>query len=202
MSETPAVVAVAAAAGVVAVVWFIRIEQHALDPLVPLAVFRRRQFVGANVVWLLAAMTSWGAVFFLAVHLQVTLGLRPIVAGLLLTPIYLVMMAGSPLAAALARRFGRRQLVLTGLAVYAMGLWLLSTVDAASTVPWGVLAPLAVFAVGMAAFTAAYPRALAGAAVLAAFAIPVTLMALPRTGAEWAGSPGGSQPMRLHGGAP
>jgi EmrB/QacA subfamily drug resistance transporter len=256
--STPAVVAVAGAVGVVAAAWFIRIEQHARDPLVPLAVFRRRQFVGANIVWLLVAMTSWGAVFFLAVHLQVTLGLRPIVAGLLLTPIYLVMMAGSPLAAALARRFGRRPLVLTGLVVYTMGLGLLSTVDAATPVPWGVLAPLAVFAVGMAAFTAplaaaamsalddreqglaagvnnamgqlagllaiivlpalaglagarqftgpafaaAYPRALTGAAVLAAFAIPVTLMALPRGGSEWAASPGGSQPVRLHGGAP
>jgi hypothetical protein len=38
------------------------------------------------VVWLLAAVTCWGAVFFLAVNLQVGLGLRPITAGLLLTP--------------------------------------------------------------------------------------------------------------------
>ena len=43
---------------------------------------------------------------------------------------------------------------MAGLGAYAAGLWLLSTVDAATTVPWGVLAPLAVFAVGMATFTA------------------------------------------------
>jgi hypothetical protein len=52
------------------------------------------------------------------------------------------------------------------------------------------------------AFSAAYPRALTGAAVLAALAIPITLMALPRRGTEWAGSADRSQPMRLHGGAP
>jgi MFS family permease len=52
------------------------------------------------------------------------------------------------------------------------------------------------------AFSAAYPRALTGAAVLAALAIPVTLMALPRRGTKWAGSSDASQPMRLHGGAP
>ena len=109
--------------------------------------------MGANVIWLLGCMTSWGAVFFLAVHLQVTLGLRPITAGMLLTPIYLVMMAGSPVAAALARRFGRRRVVVAGLAVYAAGLLLLSTI-AATTVPWGVLAPLGVSAVGMATLTA------------------------------------------------
>jgi hypothetical protein len=41
-----------------------------------------------------------------------------------------------------------------GLTVYVAGLWLLSTIDASSTVPWGVLAPLVVFAAGMATFTA------------------------------------------------
>jgi EmrB/QacA subfamily drug resistance transporter len=151
---TSGLVALAAVVGVVAGSWFISIERHASDPLLPLGLLRRRQFLGANVIWLLAAMTCWGAVFFVAVHLQVTLGLRPLTAGLLLTPIYLVMMAGSPLAAGFAGRFGRRRVVVAGLAVYAAGLWLLSTIDARSQLPWGVLAPLAVFAVGMATFTA------------------------------------------------
>ncbi|HSK90589.1 MAG TPA: MFS transporter [Euzebyales bacterium] len=151
---TPELVAVAAVVGVAAGIWFIRVEHHTPDPLLPLGLLRRRPFVGANVIWLLGAMTCWGAVFFLAVHLQVTLGLRPITAGMLLTPIYLVMVAGSPAAAAAAGRFGRRWVVVAGLAVYAGGLLLLSAVDAAATVPWGVLAPLAVFAVGMATFTA------------------------------------------------
>jgi MFS family permease len=84
----------------------------------------------------------------------VTLGLRPITAGLLLTPIYLVMMVGSPLSAALAARVGSRPVVVGGLAVYSAGLGLLSTVDVTSAVPWGVLAPLAVFAGGMAVITA------------------------------------------------
>ena len=150
----PELVAVAAVVGVAAGSWFIRVEHHTPDPLLPLGLLRRRPFVGANVIWLLGAMTCWGAVFFLAVHLQVTLELRPVTAGMLLTPIYVVMMAGSPAAAAAAGRFGRRRVVVAGLAVYAGGLWLLSTVDAAATVPWGVLAPLAVFAVGMATFTA------------------------------------------------
>jgi len=151
---TPELVAVAAVVGVAAGSWFIRIEHHTPDPLLPPGLLRRRPFVGANVIWLLGAMTCWGAVFFLAVHLQVTLELRPVTAGMLLTPIYLVMMAGSPASAASAGRFGRRRVVVAGLAVYAGGLLLLSTVDAAVTVPWGVLARLAVFAVGMATFTA------------------------------------------------
>jgi CubicO group peptidase (beta-lactamase class C family)/MFS family permease len=148
------VVGVAAAIGVVAGIWFVRVEQHAPDPLLPLGLLRRRRFVGANTIWLLAAMTSWAAVFFLAVNLQIGLELRPLTTGLLLTPIYVIMMAGSPLAGAAAGCVGRRRIVVTGLAVYAAGLWLLGTIDAATTVPWGVLGPLVVFAVGMATFTA------------------------------------------------
>lgn len=147
-------VAAAAVVGVAAAAWFIRVERRAFDPLLPLAFFRRRQFVGANIIWLLACMTSWGAVFFLAVTLQTTLGLRPVTAGLLLTPIYLVMMVGSPLSGAVAARLGGRRVIVAGLAVYTAGLWLLSGVSATSTVPRDVLVPLGVFAVGMAIFTA------------------------------------------------
>jgi EmrB/QacA subfamily drug resistance transporter len=152
-TSAPLVMA-AAAVGVAASAWFIRVERHASDPLLPLAFFRRRPFVGANVIWLLGCMTCWGAVFFLAVSLQTTLGLRPVTAGLLLTPIYLVMMVGSPLAGALAGRLGSRRVIMAGLAIYTLGLWLLGDIDAAAVVPWGVLVPLTVFAVGMAVFTA------------------------------------------------
>lgn len=68
--------------------------------------------------------------------------------------INLVMMVGSPLAGVIAGRVGRRRVIATGLAVYTAGLWLLSDVGSASTVPWGVLVPLAVVATGMAMFTA------------------------------------------------
>jgi MFS family permease len=149
---SPWLVAAAATVGVVGGVWFVTVERRSMDPLLPLALLRRRTFVGANIVWLLSGMTCWGAVFFLAVTLQVTLGIRPVTAGLLLTPIYLVMMAGSPLAGAVASRVGGRRVA--RLVVYTAGLLLLSTIDAATSLPWGVLGPLAVFAVGMATFTA------------------------------------------------
>jgi EmrB/QacA subfamily drug resistance transporter len=154
-AQTSAMLVVAAAViGVAAGVWFIRVERRASDPLLPLAFFRRRQFVGANSIWLLGCMTSWGAVFFLAVTLQTTLGLRPVTAGLLLTPIYLVMMVGSPVSGAVAGRLGGRRVIVTGLGVYTVGLWLLSHIHAGSTAPLDVLMPLAVFAAGMAMFTA------------------------------------------------
>jgi EmrB/QacA subfamily drug resistance transporter len=152
-SASRTAVLVAAGIAVVAGGAFARVEQRAADPLVRLEFFRRRRFLGGNAVWLLACLTCWGAVFFLAVTLQTTLGLRPLAAGLILTPIYLVMMIGSPVAGWLADRYGPTRPILLGLAVYTSGLWLLAGVHAGSS-PGSVLARLAVFAIGMAAFTA------------------------------------------------
>lgn len=137
-----------------AAISFDLVERRAADPVLPLRFFRRPAFLGGNVVWLLGAMTSWGATFFLAVSLQTTLGLRPFVAGLVLVPIYLAMMAGSPLAGRLATRIGPRTPILVGLALYTLGLWLLSRIGHGSAVVTDVLPALAVMAVGMATFTA------------------------------------------------
>jgi EmrB/QacA subfamily drug resistance transporter len=133
---------------------FVLLERHSADPMLPMRLFRRRAFLGGNLVWLLGAMTSWGALFFLAVSLQTTLGLRPLVAGVVLVPIYLVMMAGSPLAGRLAERVGPRRPILVGLGVYAVGLWMLSWIGPTSAVVPDVLLAVGVTAIGMATFTA------------------------------------------------
>jgi predicted MFS family arabinose efflux permease len=133
---------------------FLVIERRVADPMLPLSFFKRRTFLGGNVVWMLGALTSWGMVFFLAITLQATLGLRPFAAGLVLAPIYLVMMAGSPLAGRVAERIGPRPPILVGLGLYAGGLWLLSWIGPSSTVIPDVLVGVGVTAVGMATFSA------------------------------------------------
>ena len=163
-SESPgALPAVALAIAVVAAIAFVAIERRVADPMLPLRFFRNRVFLGGNLIWLLGCLTSWGAVFFVAVTLQVTLGLRPFVAGLVLTPIYLVMMVGSPLAGRLAARLGSRRPIVAGLSVYAVGLLLLSRIGASSTVGFDVLPAIVVFALGMAVFSAPLGAATMGA---------------------------------------
>jgi MFS family permease len=154
---------IGAAVAVVAGSVFVLGQRHAVDPLLPRRLLGRRPFLGGNLIWLVACITSWGAVFFVAVMLQTTLGLAPMAAGLLLTPIYLVMMIGSPLVGKLADRIGPRLPILGGLSVYACGLFLLSRIGPTSSVVPDVVLGILVMAVGMATFTAPLAAATMGA---------------------------------------
>jgi EmrB/QacA subfamily drug resistance transporter len=153
----------AIALAVLAVTGFVIIERRVPDPMLPLRLFRIPVFLGGNLAWLLACLASSGAVFFVAIGLQATLGYRPIVAGLALMPIYLVMMVGSPLAGRLADRIGPRRPVVVGLGVYSVGLWMLSGIHPGSTLLADVLPGLLVMAGGMATFAAPLAAASLGA---------------------------------------
>jgi EmrB/QacA subfamily drug resistance transporter len=131
---------------------FVAVEGRAREPMLPLRLLQRRVFVGGNLVWLLACLTSSGAFFFVAVSLQTTLGYRPLAAGLALLPLYLVMTFGSPWSGKLADRLGPRLPTLTGLVVYSVGLWLLSNIGPGSQLVADVLPGLLVVACGMALF--------------------------------------------------
>lgn len=133
---------------------FVAWERRVPDPLLPLRLFRNRRFVGGNLIWMIGAMSSWGAVFFTAVMLQTTLAQPPLVAGLILTPIYLTMMIGSPVAGRIAERFGPAWPILGGQAVYVVGLVMLSRIGPGSSNFPETLLAIEVFAVGMAAFSA------------------------------------------------
>jgi EmrB/QacA subfamily drug resistance transporter len=153
----------AMALAVTAVTAFVFHERRAANPMLPLRLFRIPVFLGGNLAWLLACLASSGAVFFLAIGLQATLGYRPIVAGFALMPIYLVMMVGSPLAGRLADRIGPRWPVVIGLAIYSVGLWMLSGIHPGSTLLSDVLPGLLVMAGGMATFAAPLAAASLGA---------------------------------------
>ena len=131
---------------------FVAVEGRAKRPMLPLRLLQRRVFIGGNLVWLLACLTSTGAFFFVAVSLQTTLGYRPLVAGLALVPLYLVMTFGSPLSGKLADRIGPRLPTLVGLVVYSAGLWLLSGIGPGSELVSDVLPGLIVLASGTAMF--------------------------------------------------
>src|SRR5207245_8858531 len=110
-----------AAAGLLAL--FLALETWVRDPLMPLALFRLRNVVTANVVGILwaAAMFAW--FFVSALYLQLVLGYSPLKVGLAVLPANLIMGAFSiGLSAKLVMRFGFRIPLAAGLSVAAVGL--------------------------------------------------------------------------------
>jgi EmrB/QacA subfamily drug resistance transporter len=129
-------VAVAAAVGVGAAVAFVAIERHrghegeqgGTPPMLPLDVFRSRQFTVVNVVTFVV-YAAFGALFFLLVlQLQEVSGFSPLRAGTALLPSTLLMLALSSRAGALAQRIGPRWLMTGGTLICAAGLLLMTRI--------------------------------------------------------------------------
>ena len=72
---------VAAVAGVAALVAFVVVEARRRDPMMPLGIFRNRQFTGANLTTLAVYAGLAGATFLLVLELQVALGYSALEAG-------------------------------------------------------------------------------------------------------------------------
>src|ERR1043166_3818500 len=102
---------------------FLWIESHVRTPLVPLRLFRIRNFSVANVVGVLwaAAMFAW---FFLAaLYMQFVLGYSPLQIGLAFLPSSLIMAVFSiGLSAKLVMRYGISRPLSTGLGLATAGL--------------------------------------------------------------------------------
>ena len=110
-------------AGVALLVLFLVIESRVSAPLMPLALFRRRNLATANVVGVLwaAAMFAW--FFMSALYLQLVLGYSPLQVGLAFLPANLIMGALSvALSARLVMRFGIKPPLAAGLSCAAVGL--------------------------------------------------------------------------------
>jgi EmrB/QacA subfamily drug resistance transporter len=102
---------------------FVGIEARVRSPLMPLALFRLRNVVTANIVGILwaAAMFAW--FFVSALYLQQVIGYSPLRVGLAFLPANLIMGAFSiGLSAKLVMRFGFRIPLAAGLSVAAVGL--------------------------------------------------------------------------------
>lgn len=144
------VVVATVATGVVALTAFCVIEARSPQPMVPLVLFRSRQFSGANAVTLAVYAALGVATFLLVVHLQTDLGYSALGAGAALLPITVIMLALSAQAGALAQRIGPRWPMTIGPLVVGAGLALLSRVEAGSGYATGVLPGVLVLGLGLA----------------------------------------------------
>ncbi len=124
-----ATVAGALVAGVGALVAFVVVQARSSHPMVPLAVFRSRQFSGANAVTFIVYGALGAVSFLLVVHLQQDLGYSALEAGASTLPITALLFAFSARAGALAQRIGPRLPMTLGPLLVAVAFVLFTRVD-------------------------------------------------------------------------
>jgi EmrB/QacA subfamily drug resistance transporter len=136
--------------GVAALVAFPFIERRRAQPLVPLAIFRDPQFVGANATTITVYAAFGGALFLIVLELQEVLGYSALAAGAALLPITVLMLALSARAAAIGQRIGPRLPMTIGSVVVAAGLLLAAGLGPGDTYVAGVLPAVVVVGLGLA----------------------------------------------------
>jgi EmrB/QacA subfamily drug resistance transporter len=126
-------------------VWW---EARAREPLLPLSLFRDRNYTVANLLFSVIGF-PFAMFIVLSIFLQSVLGYSAIHTGLSLIPTSLGIMLVGPIAGRLSDRINGKYIVLAGLAAAAIGILLTARALTLSVNTWQLVFPLAVTGVGM-----------------------------------------------------
>ncbi len=149
-------------AGALMVAAFVGWELRAPQPMLPLQLFRSRGFTVTNIASLLMFFGMFGSIFLLAQFLQTVQHYSPLQAGLRTLPWTAMPVLIAPIAGSLSDRIGGRPLLVTGLALQAVGLGWLAAVSS-PTVAYATLIPaFVVSGTGMSLFFAPVANAVLG----------------------------------------
>lgn len=117
-------------AGAALLVGFLLWERRAPSPMLPLELFRHRGFAAANAATFFMYAGLFGALFLMTQLLQFALGHSPLGAGVRLLAWTAAPGVVSPIAGALADRYGNRPFMVVGMALQATGLgWIAAVVS-------------------------------------------------------------------------
>jgi EmrB/QacA subfamily drug resistance transporter len=117
------------ALAVAALAGFLATERRAAEPMLPLHVFKIRNFTVTMVLTTFVGISLFGAMTFLPFYQQTIQGASPTMSGLLLTPLMVGSMVTSVLAGQLTTKTGKyRVFPIVGGVLMAIGMFLLSRI--------------------------------------------------------------------------
>ncbi|MCK2219230.1 MFS transporter [Actinomadura sp. ATCC 31491] len=140
---------VLAAVAVVSIAAFVPVERRAAEPIMPLQLFRIRNFTLISGVGFLLGFAMFGAINFLPLFQQTVQGASATNSGLLLLPMMAASMVVSLFVGKAITATGKYKIypVIGGVGM-AVGMWLLSTMDV-GTPSWLTGLYIAVLGLGM-----------------------------------------------------
>lgn len=133
---------------IIFLVWFIKIEKKAEDPIVDLKFFKIPAFVGALINNFVVFMGMIGGIFLLPIYAQTFLGYTATESGLLFIPMAISMMVASPIGGSLTGKIQPRYVIFISTLVASVGLFMFTSIDAKSSA-LDLIFPLIVMALGM-----------------------------------------------------
>jgi MFS family permease len=136
-------------AGLVLLAVFVWWERRAIEPLLPLQLFRSSVFSVASAMGFTIGMAMFGAIIFIPLFLQIVYGASPTSSGLRTIPLMAGLLVASILSGRAISRVGRyKAFPIAGTAVLAVGMYLLSLLGV-HTAPWVASAYMVVVGVGL-----------------------------------------------------
>jgi EmrB/QacA subfamily drug resistance transporter len=135
--------------GVALLVIFIIWERFQSEPLMPLTLFRDRNFAVAN--WIAAAISFGMLSLFLpfTIYLQSVRGFTALVAGLTLAPMSLTSMVTAPFAGRMSDRIGGKYILMSGITLFTIGMGSIAFVAGPDSTWINFLAPAIVAGAGL-----------------------------------------------------
>jgi EmrB/QacA subfamily drug resistance transporter len=149
--------------GLALLVAFVWHEERTPHPMLPLTLFRSRNFAVGNLATLLVYGGLGAATFFVTIFLQQVAGYKPVAAGLSLLPITICMWLLSRRFGALSDRIGPRLLMGLGPVVSGLGLIWMGQLDADVDYWTDLLPAVIVFGLGLSATVAPLTNTVLGA---------------------------------------
>lgn len=135
--------------GAVLLLVFVFVERKAVEPVLPLGLFRVRTFTLCSVISFVIGFAMFGAMVYLPTFLQVVQGVSPTMSGVHMLPMVIGMLIASTASGQVVSRTGRWKVFpIAGTAVTAVGLLLLHQLHR-TTSTWEMSVYFFVFGTGL-----------------------------------------------------
>jgi predicted MFS family arabinose efflux permease len=154
-------VLVASGIGVVLLAIFAWWEATTEAPMLDVHFFQNPRFSAASATITLTYFAMFASMFLMTLYFQFILGYSPLKAGLMISPIALGLMAGSPSAPRFVARYGTKRVVLAGLSIVTLGFAMYASNTIMSTF-WLAFAVRFLFGMGMGTTTAPLTESIMG----------------------------------------
>jgi EmrB/QacA subfamily drug resistance transporter len=141
-------------AGAVLVGAFVAWELRAVNPMLPMRLFRNAAFTLANAASMFMSFGMFGSIFLLSQFFQTVQGYSPLGSGLRILPWTIAPMFVAPIAGALSDKIGGKTLIGVGLSLQAVGLAWIGLISTPTLAYGALVGPFILAGVGMGLFFA------------------------------------------------